>query len=118
MLGVYIITGLCALVFIWSCIVVYRFIKVDLDFSDLVKEETMVNRRQRLAVRQRQQNARRVQFNNTYNADELFEEIPGDNDNIMLNLPTEALDAAGLKIGDSVDVEQQGDSIVIKKSNL
>lgn len=117
MLGVYIVLGLCVLVFIWSCVTVYRFIKVDLDFSNLVIEETMVNRRQRHTLRQRQQNARRVQFSNSYNADELFEEIPGDDGNVLLNIPTEALDAAGLEIGDPVDVVQDGNSIVIKKSD-
>ena len=116
--SVYILVGLCTVIFVWSCISVYRFIKDDLDFSDLVKEETMVNRRQQRAVSQRQANARRVQFNQSYSTDGLFENIPGDEGNVQLTIPQEACDAVGLSPGDSVDVTRVGDSIVITKNKV
>jgi len=113
--SIYILVGLCTVIFVWSCSSVYRYIKDDLDFSDLVKEETMVNRRQQRAVSQRQQNARRVQFNQTYSADSLFEDIPGDDSNVQLTIPQEACEAVGLSPGDSVTVSREDSSIIITK---
>lgn len=52
----------------------------------------------------------------TYSADDLFEDIEGDSENVLMNLPQEVMDAAGLVPGDSIVVEM-GDkgSILIKK---
>ena len=51
----------------------------------------------------------------TVSAEDLFEDIPGDPDNVLMTIPPEVCKAANLKAGDTVSVEQQGDSLVIKK---
>jgi hypothetical protein len=116
MLGVYIVVGLCVVTFAWASVVVYNYIKIDLDFSDLVKEETVINRRHQRAIQNRQRNTRRVQFDNVYNSDDVFNDIPGDSGNVQLNIPDEVCDEVGLSPGDSVDITQVGNSIVITKT--
>ena len=51
----------------------------------------------------------------TVSYEDLFEEIPDDPDNVLMNIPPEVCKAANLKPGDTVTVVQQGNSLVIKK---
>jgi len=58
-----------------------------------------------------------LNFDNlTVSYEDLFEEIPGDPDHVLLNIPPEVCKAANLKPGDTVSVEQSGTGgLVIKK---
>ena len=47
--------------------------------------------------------------------EDLFEDIPGDEENVLMNIPPEVCKAANLKPGDIVSVEQSGTGLVIKK---
>jgi hypothetical protein len=52
----------------------------------------------------------------TYNAEDIFEEIPTDLENVMMKIPPEVADEIGLKPGDTVKVlwGDQG-TIIIQK---
>lgn len=50
-----------------------------------------------------------------YDVEEIFEEIPGDPDNIILKLPPEVLEHTGWLEGDSLDIELEEGIITIKK---
>jgi len=56
-----------------------------------------------------------VQRNKEYTYDEVFESIPGDNDNVLLNLPDELCEEVGLCPGDTVTVKLINGSLVISK---
>lgn len=47
--------------------------------------------------------------------EDLFEDIPGDPDHVLMTIPPEVCKSANLKPGDTVSIEQSGDSLVIKK---
>jgi len=51
----------------------------------------------------------------TFKAEELFEDIPGDPDNIMLKLPPEICEAQGWKEGDVLDIKAEDGKLVITK---
>ena len=51
----------------------------------------------------------------TFKAEELFEDIPGDPDNIMLKLPPEICEAQGWKEGDILNIEVEDGKLVITK---
>ena len=51
----------------------------------------------------------------TVSYEDLFEEIPGDEDHVMMNIPPEVCKAAKLKPGDTLSVTQEGGRLVIKK---
>jgi hypothetical protein len=51
----------------------------------------------------------------TFRSEDIFEEIPGDPDNIMLKIPPEVLEHMGWKQGDLLDVTFENGSIVISK---
>ena len=51
----------------------------------------------------------------TYNAEEIFEEIPGDPDNVVLKFPPELLEQTGWKEGDTLNIEMEDGAIVISK---
>jgi len=51
----------------------------------------------------------------TYNAEDIFEEIPGDPDNVIMKLPPELLEHTGWKEGDTLNIELQDGAIVISK---
>jgi len=65
----------------------YKLIKHDLDFTNLL----------------------------TFAKEDIFEDIPGDPDNVLMIIPPEVCKAANLNPGDTVTVKQQGNSLVIKK---
>ena len=51
-----------------------------------------------------------------YNADEIFQDIPGDDQNVQMTIPPEILEAQGWKEGDTLkfDVGDQGTIIITK----
>lgn len=50
-----------------------------------------------------------------FNAEDIFEEIPGDPDNVMLKFPPELLEKTGWKEGDTLDIKLEDGSLIIKK---
>lgn len=54
-------------------------------------------------------------FNLTFNAEDIFEEIDGDPDNVMLKFPPEVLAHTGWKEGDVLDITVEDGAIVVKK---
>jgi len=51
----------------------------------------------------------------TFLAEEIFEDIPGDPDNVIMKLPPELLEQTGWKEGDTLNIEIQDGAIVISK---
>lgn len=51
-----------------------------------------------------------------YNAEEIFEEIDGDPDNILMKIPQEILDHNGWKEGDELTITVEDGAIVISKN--
>jgi hypothetical protein len=51
----------------------------------------------------------------TFLAEEIFEDIPGDPDNVIMKIPPEILERNGWKEGDTLNIELEGSSIVITK---
>ena len=54
-------------------------------------------------------------MNKTYLVEELFEDIPGDPDNILFKIPPEICDQAGWEIGDTLNISVEEGAMVIKK---
>ncbi len=51
----------------------------------------------------------------TYKVEELFEDIPGDPDNVMFKIPPEVCEQQGWKEGDLLNIELKDGGIVISK---
>ena len=51
----------------------------------------------------------------TYNANEIFEEIDGDPDNILMKIPPEILERNGWKEGDTLNIKLEDGAIIITK---
>jgi hypothetical protein len=51
----------------------------------------------------------------TFKVEDIFEDIPGDPDNVILKFPPEVLEHTGWKSGDVLDISFNEGSIVIKK---
>ena len=51
----------------------------------------------------------------TFKAEEIFEEIPGDPDNVILKFPPELLEQVGWKEGDTLNIQLEEGAIVISK---
>jgi formylmethanofuran dehydrogenase subunit D len=51
----------------------------------------------------------------TFNAEDIFEDIPGDPDNVIMKFPPELLEQTGWKEGDTLNVEIENGAIVIRK---
>jgi formylmethanofuran dehydrogenase subunit D len=51
----------------------------------------------------------------TFLAEEIFEDIPGDPDNIMMKIPPEILERNGWKEGDTLNIKVEDGAIVISK---
>lgn len=51
----------------------------------------------------------------TFNAEDIFEEIEGDPDNVILKFPPEILENTGWKEGDTLDITVENGAIVVKK---
>ena len=52
----------------------------------------------------------------TFNAEDIFEDIPGDPDNVIMKIPPEVLEKSGWKEGDTLNVEIQDGAILISKA--
>lgn len=52
----------------------------------------------------------------TFNAEDIFEEIPGDPDNIILKFPPEVLAITGWKEGDSLTINLEEGALVVTKN--
>lgn len=51
----------------------------------------------------------------TFLAEEIFEEIPGDPDNVVMKLPPELCEKMGWKEGDTLDITVEDGAIILKK---
>jgi hypothetical protein len=51
----------------------------------------------------------------TYLVEELFEDIPGDPDNVILKIPQEICDAQGWVEGTELDVTAEQGALILKK---
>jgi SpoVT / AbrB like domain. len=50
-----------------------------------------------------------------YLASDIFIEIPDDPENVIMVIPSEICEAAGLETGDKIVVRKEGESIVLEK---
>lgn len=53
----------------------------------------------------------------TYTADEIFEDIPDDPDNVIMNIPPEILEQSGWKEGDTIIVTAEEGRLILKKKD-
>ena len=53
----------------------------------------------------------------TFLVEEIFEDIPGDPDNVMMKIPPEICEAQGWKEGDTLNVKVENGALIITKSN-
>ena len=51
----------------------------------------------------------------TFNVEDIFEDIPGDPDNVILKFPPELLEQAGWKEGDTLNVVVEDGAITVTK---
>lgn len=51
----------------------------------------------------------------TYTVEELFEDIPGDPDNVMFKIPPEVCEAQGWVEGDTLNIKVEDGKMVISK---
>jgi hypothetical protein len=51
----------------------------------------------------------------TFTANEIFEDIPGDPDNVIMRIPPAVLEHTGWKDGDTLNVEIEDGAFVITK---
>ncbi len=54
----------------------------------------------------------------TYLAEELFEEIPDDPDNVIMKIPPEICEAQGWKEGDTINIKVEDGKMVLSKVNV
>lgn len=53
----------------------------------------------------------------TLKAEEIFEDIPGDPDNVIMKLPPEICEAQGWKEGDTINIKVEDGVMVLSKVN-
>jgi hypothetical protein len=53
----------------------------------------------------------------TYTVEELFEDIPGDTENVIMKLPPEICEAQGWVEGDTINIEVKVGAMVLSKVN-
>ena len=53
----------------------------------------------------------------TYKYEEIFEDIPGDPDNVMMKIPPEICEAQGWKEGDTINIKVENGAIVLSKKD-
>lgn len=53
----------------------------------------------------------------TYTVEEIFQEIPGDPDNVMLTIPPEICEAQGWKEGDTINIEIKDGALHLSKKD-
>lgn len=54
-------------------------------------------------------------MNKTYLAEEIFQEIPGDPENVLMTIPPEILEAQGWKEGDTLNITVEDGKLIITK---
>ena len=54
-------------------------------------------------------------MNRTFTVEEIFEDIPGDDDNVLLNIPEEICEEAGFSPGDTLEISLVDGAICITK---
>lgn len=52
----------------------------------------------------------------TYKVEEIFEEIPGDPDNVIMNIPPEICEEQGWKEGDQLTIKVEDGALVLTKN--
>ena len=52
-----------------------------------------------------------------FKAEDLFQEIPGDPDNVMMTIPPEICEAQGWKEGDTINIIVEDGKMVLSKVN-
>lgn len=52
-----------------------------------------------------------------YKMEDIFEDIEGDSDNVLMTIPPEICEHLGLKEGDTVDVTAEDSSVMLRKGN-
>ena len=50
-----------------------------------------------------------------FTAEEIFQDIPGDPDNVLMKFPDEVLALAGWKEGDTLDIKLEDGKIIVNK---
>ena len=50
-----------------------------------------------------------------FKAEDIFQDIPGDPDNVLLKFPPEILEQTGWKTGDTLDIKLENGAIVVTK---
>jgi hypothetical protein len=50
-----------------------------------------------------------------FTAEDIFQEIPGDPDNVMMKFPDEVLALTGWKEGDTLDIKIEDGKIIVNK---
>lgn len=53
----------------------------------------------------------------TYKVEEIFEDIEGDPDNVLMNLPPEVCEASGIQPGDTVTIEVKDKMLILTKKD-
>jgi hypothetical protein len=53
----------------------------------------------------------------TYTVEELFEDIPGDPENVIMKLPPDICEAQGWKEGDTINIKVEDGAMVLSKVN-
>lgn len=53
----------------------------------------------------------------TYTVNELFEDIPGDSENVIMKLPPEICEAQGWVEGDTINITVENGAMVLSKVN-
>jgi hypothetical protein len=56
-------------------------------------------------------------MNNTYTVDEIFEDIPGDPDNVLMKIPPKILEESGWSEGDTIIIEVKEGCLILKKKD-
>jgi hypothetical protein len=53
----------------------------------------------------------------TYTVEELFEDIPGDPDNVIFKIPPELCETQGWKEGDTINIKVEDGAMILSKVN-
>ncbi len=57
-------------------------------------------------------------FSRIYDVEDLFEDIPGNPDEILFKIPDEIIAEAGWQEGDEIEINKEGQSLVLKKKDV
>ena len=53
----------------------------------------------------------------TFNVEDIFEEIPGDPDNVIMKIPPEICEAQGWIEGDTLNIKLEDGALILSKVN-